>query len=231
MKMKSKIKVLLADDHPMLREGLRSSLEPYSHIQIVGEACDGREAVRKAIKLRPHIVLMDISMPRMNGLAAAGRLKKLAPKIKVIMLTVHENKAYVFEMIRAGGKAYLLKDSSPDQIRRAIESVHRGEFFFSSNVSQMVLNEYSGKTKGGETSVGSGISQREQEVLGLIAEGLSNKEIAQRLFLSVRTIETHREHIMKKLDIHSAAGLTRYAISHGLIRVKEAPRPQLRVHR
>ena len=212
-----RIKVLLVDDHPVVREGIRACLEPHPHIQVIGEASNGAEAVRKAKRLSPNVILMDISMPQMSGLEATKLLGKIVPKAKVLILTMHENKAYIMEIVRSGAKGYLLKDSPPSQLLSAIDAVNRGEAYFSTSISQMVLNEYVKKPKHLHKPGNPEISQREKEVLTLIAEGFSNKAIADKLSVSVRTVETHREHIMRKLDIHNTAGLTRYAISAGII--------------
>lgn len=211
-----KIRVLLVDDHPIVLQGLKSHLSAIEQILIVGEAADGREAVEKARRLAPDVVLMDISLPRMNGLDAARALQEQVPQARIIALSMHGNKEYVQEMIRCGARGYILKTASPFDLVRAIETVHRGDTFFSAEVSQALLNDYVHKRRrGGETGE-TRLSAREEEVLLLIAEGLTNKEISQRLFISVRTVETHRERMMHKLDIHTASGLTRYALESGL---------------
>jgi two-component system nitrate/nitrite response regulator NarL len=184
-------------------------------LDVVGEAVDGREAVAKTKALSPDIVLMDINLPRMNGLDATRLLHKEFPQTKVLILTVHNNKEYVLQIIQAGARGYVLKDASPEELVLAIEQVDRGEAFFSADVARFVLNDYvtgSGSSKSGAAE----LSDREREVLALIAEGCSNKGIASRLVLSVRTVETHRARIMQKLNIHSTAGLTKFAISHGI---------------
>ena len=213
-----KLKLLLVDDHPMVRQGIRASLDKKENgIRVVGEASDGMEALEKAVEYRPDIILMDISMPRMTGIEATKLLKKRSPKSKVILLTMHEDRAYILEVIRSGAKGYVLKDSGPGEIRKAIETVGRGETYFSGKVSQVLVDEYVDKAKSITKPQNLGISEREREVLTLLAQGLSNKEIATKLFVSVRTVETHREHLMRKLDIHTIAGLTRYAISNKLV--------------
>ena len=227
----SKIKILLVDDHPMVREGIRSCLDARANFRVVGEASDGQEAVEKAKKLMPDVVLMDISMPKLTGLEATKVLHKEVPKTKVLILTMHENEAYVLEIVRSGARGYLLKDTSPTEVVRAIEAVSKGEAFFSSRISQFVLNEFVNKARGLTKPSRSEISPREREVLALIAEGLSNKEIANRLFVSVRTVETHREHLMRKLDIHSAAGLTQYALSKGIVKSTYGSLPSTAVKR
>src|SRR2546426_809820 len=212
---KRKIRLLLVDDHPLVREGIRSCLHPHKQLEIVGEAADGREALVKAKELNPDIVLMDINLPRTNGLEATRLLRNAAPETKVLILTVHNNKEYVLQIVQAGARGYVLKDTSTEELVRAIERVDGGEAFFSSDVARLLLNDYvthSGRRK----SVEDELSDREREVLALIAEGCSNKDIASRLGLSVRTVETHRARIMQRLDIHNTAGLTKFAINHGL---------------
>jgi len=217
---KAKITLLLVDDHPLVREGLRSYLVQEKAFEIVGEAVDGEEALRLAGDLLPEIILLDINMPGMNGLEAARLLTKRVPKSKILILTMHDTKEYVSRMVSTGVQGYVLKDSSPSELITAIEAVHRGESYFSPKVSQTVMNDYIKITraKGKKGSVE--LSRRESEVLSLIAEGLGNKEIASRLFVSVRTVETHRERIIRKLDIHTVAGLTRYALTKGIVKLE-----------
>jgi two-component system nitrate/nitrite response regulator NarL len=220
---KSKIRLLLVDDHPLVREGLRSCLVQEKNIEIVGEAADGEEAIRQAKICFPDIVLLDINMPGMNGLEATRFLSKVAPKSKILILTMHDNKEYVKRMVASGVHGYVLKDSSPAELIAAIAAVHRGETYFSKQVSQTVLNDYVKTVRTIKKKGGVELSQRESEVLVLIAEGLSNKEIASRLFVSVRTVETHRERIIRKLDIHTVAGLTRYALTKGIVKLEHHP--------
>ena len=220
---KSKIKLLLVDDHPLVREGLRSCLVQEKNFEIVGEAADGEEAIRQANNCPPDIVLLDINMPGMNGLEAARFLNKVVPKSKILILTMHDNKEYVKRMVASGVQGYVLKDSSPAELIAAITAVQRGETYFSRKISQTVLNDYVKTVRTKTKKGGVELSQRESEVLVLIAEGLSNKEIASRLFVSVRTVETHRERIIRKLDIHTVAGLTRYALTKGISKLERRP--------
>lgn len=213
--MKDTIKLLIVDDHPVVRRGICSCLGRHAQLQIVGEAGDGEEALRKARELKPDLVLMDIDMPRMGGLAATEALRKELPQVRVVILSMFSNTDYVLRIIQSGARGYVLKEATTEELVRAIESVNKGETFFSPDVARVALNQF---VRGnGEPIHSLALSNREREVLTLVAEGLSNKEIAGRLGVGVRTVETHRERIMRKLDIHTIAGLTRFAISKGLV--------------
>jgi two-component system nitrate/nitrite response regulator NarL len=213
-KMKRRVKLLVVDDHPVVRKGITSCLAQHEHLQIVGEAADGQEALRKARELLPDIVLMDIDLPKLNGLAVTEMLRKELPRIKVLILSVHSNTDYVLRIVHCGAHGYVLKDAAAEEIVRAIDTVNSGEAFFSPEVARVALNQF--VRGGGNNANASVLTAREREVLIHIAEGLSNKEIAAKLGVGVRTIETHRERIMRKLNIHSVAGLTKFAISQGL---------------
>jgi len=216
---KEKIRLLLADDHPVVRKGIGSCLARHAHLEIAGEAADGLETVAQARKLSPDIILMDISMPNLDGVAVAELLHKEAPKTKVIILSMHLNKDYVLRLVQAGVQGYVLKDTSPEELVRAIDTVNAGETFFSPEVARIALNQYVADRGRVEPTAVSQLTEREREVLAQIAEGLSNKEIATKLGIGVRTIETHRERIMRKLNVHNAAGLTRFAIANNLIKL------------
>ena len=216
---KHKIRVLVADDHPVVRKGLQSCLERQESLKLVGEACDGEEALEKTLSLKPDVVLLDISMPRRDGLAVTAVLRKDAPQVKVLILSMHSNKEYLFRIIQAGAHGYVSKGASPEQLLHAIQSVHRGETFFSPEVAQAALNQL--VNNGGKKEPFAQLTGREREVLVLIAQGRSNKEIASQLGIGVRTIETHRERIMRRLDIHSVAGLTKFAIANGLVPLED----------
>jgi two-component system nitrate/nitrite response regulator NarL len=214
---KDKIRVLVVDDHPVVRKGLQACLARQDRLKIVGEAADGDEALKKALDLKPHVVLMDVSMPRRDGLAVTQVLRKEAPQIKVLILSVHNKREFIFRIIEAGAHGYVSKEASPEELLRAIESVHEGETFFSPEVAQAALNQL--VNNGGKKDAQ--LTNREREVLILIAEGQSNKEIANKLGIGVRTIETHRERIMRRLNIHSVAGLTKFAIANGMVSLEE----------
>lgn len=210
-----KIRILIVDDHPVVRKGLCSCLSSKPHLQIVGEACDGNDAVRKVKELQPDIVLMDVQMPHMDGLQVTESLRKEAPKVKVLILSMQTNRESVLRIIKAGARGYVLKDAPTEDLMRAIEAVSSGEAFFSPHVAQIALNQYVSESD--KENPLAKLSEREREVLALIAEGKSNKEIAMHLGIGVRTIETHRERIMRKLNIHSIAGLTKFAIANGIV--------------
>ena len=214
-KIKTKIRVLVVDDHPVVRRGLQMCLSRQDRLKIVGEAGDGDEAIRQTQALSPDVVLMDINMPKMDGLAVTELLRREAPKVKVLILTMHTNKDYIFRIIQAGAHGYVSKEAPPEDLLAAIESVYAGETFFSEEIARAALTQF--VSSGGKKEPFAQLTRREREVLVCIAEGKSNKEIATRLGIGVRTIETHRERIMRRLDIHSVAGLTKYAIANGLI--------------
>jgi two-component system, NarL family, nitrate/nitrite response regulator NarL len=219
-KRKKKIRLLLVDDHPVVRRGMRSCLEGIRHVEVVDEAVDGKEALEKVRQLSPDIVLMDIDMPNMNGLEATKLIREEFPDARVLILSIHTNKQYVLQIIRSGAQGYVLKDASPADLVRAIESVDSGEPFFSPDISQIVLNQY--LEEAGADSDGDSVklTTRERQVLAMIAGGQSNKEMASELNVGVRTIETHRERVMNKLNIHSVAGLTKYAITNGIVKLE-----------
>jgi len=213
-KMKRRIRLLVVDDHPVVRKGISSCLAQHEHLQIIGEATDGQEALHKARELLPDVVLMDIDLPKLNGLAVTEMLRKELPRIKVLILSMHSNTDYVLRIVHSGARGYVLKNTGADEIAHAIDTVVSGEAFFSPEVARAALNQF---VRGnGNNANASVLTAREREVLIHIAEGLSNKEIAAKLGVGVRTVETHRERIMRKLNIHSVAGLTKFAISQGL---------------
>jgi DNA-binding NarL/FixJ family response regulator len=210
------IRVVLADDHTLVRAGIRALLEKLPDVHVVAEASDGREAVHLVTTTQPDVVLMDIAMPGLNGLEATRRLVKEFPAIRVLILSMHKNEEYVWQALRAGAVGYLLKDADLAELALAITAVTRGETYLSPPISKHVIREYVQRVGGEETGLEQ-LTPRQREILQLIAEGHTTKMIAQRLGLSVKTVETHRVQMMERLDIHEIAGLVRYAIRMGVV--------------
>jgi two-component system, NarL family, response regulator NreC len=208
-----KLTILLADDHGVVRQGFRRILEAQPDMEVVGEAGNGREAVEQASKLQPDLVVMDVAMPELNGIEATRRLKENTPRTKVLALSMHKDAVYVREILRAGAQGYLLKDSSDADLVAAIRAVAKGEGWVSPGVANAVLTDYRQHV----TDPIDLLSSREREVLQLIAEGKTNKEIASLLNLSVYTVDAHRGRIMEKLNLHSTGELVRFAVRKGLI--------------
>lgn len=210
-----RIRVLLADDHALVREGLRYVLDADPGIEVVAEAANGRIAVELALAHRPDVVILDITMPEENGLKAAARLREVMPDVRILLLSMHEQAEYVREGMRLGVHGYLLKDSAGDELRTAIRTVHDGGAFFSPAVAQRI--ESPTDEAADSASPLAVLTPREVDVLGGVARGLTNKAMAAELGISRRTVEAHREALMRKLQIHSVAGLTRLALEAGLI--------------
>ena len=212
------IRIVLVEDHTILREGLRALLSADPKFEIVGEAADGREALRRVDKLTPDLVVMDLSMPRMTGMDAIREIKRRHPTTKIIALTVHKAEEYLRTTLQAGADGYVLKDATHVELLLAIQNVLKGKTYLSPSVSETVIEGY---LEGKENQIPSPrlglLSPREREVLKLIAEGYKNKEIAVDLFISLKTVEKHRANLMKKLDLHNAAALTTFAIEQGLV--------------
>ena len=217
MKSGRKLRLLLVDDHALVREGIRSSLVHFSSIQPVGEAANGKEALRKCKELRPDVVLMDLNMPEMNGLEATALIREKFPETKIIALTVHDNKEYIFKILRAGAHGYVLKDTSPEELVRAIESVARGGAFFSPAVSNVLLQDFVRAPNSPEPVQENQLSGREQEVLRSIALGKTTKEVAAELNLSARTVETYRVRLKRKLNARNVTELLNHARKQQLL--------------
>ena len=210
------IKIMLVDDHKIIRDGLRSLIEKQRDMEVVAEAADGQNAVKIARKIQPHICILDIGMPELNGIEATRQIVKLPHKPKVIGLSMHSDRRYVAQMLKAGASGYILKNSAFGELAQAIATVMKGEVYLSQAIAGTVVDDYRRVAKDDDGSVFSRLSEREREVLQQIAEGCSTKEIAAAQNVSVKTIETHRLHIMEKLDLHSVAELTKYAVKEGL---------------
>jgi two-component system nitrate/nitrite response regulator NarL len=217
------IRVIVVDDHPVVRKGLCACLARTETIAVIGEAWDGHDAIQKAAELSPDLMVMDIDMPVMNGLTATEVLRKELPQIKILVLSIHSEPDHVVRILQCGANGYLLKTAPPTELVKAIETIHGGEVYFSPEVSRIALNHLVGGSRPGPQLTQ--LSKREREVLMAVAEGMTNKEIATRLGVGVRTVETHRERIMRKLSIHTVAGLTRFAIQKGLITLQGHPQP------
>lgn len=210
------IRTLLADDHTLVRAGIRKLLESIEDISVVGEARDGLAVIEMAQDLKPRLVVMDIAMPGLNGLEATARILKADLSVLVLIVSMHQADEYVRQALRHGAVGYLLKDAAPMELEMAVKAVLRGETFLSSAVSKGVLHDYVERLRG-DVEGGGQLTARQREVVQLIAEGHSTKEVARRLDLSVKTVETHRTQLMKQLDIHEVTGLVRYALRQGLI--------------
>ena len=216
--MSQKVRIVIAEDHTILREGLRSLLSSNPSFEIVGEAEDGREAIKCVEKFKPDLILTDLSMPRMNGMEAIKEIKRESPTIKVLVLTVHRAEEYILATFRAGADGYLLKDSTHAELVMAVKKVLSGKHYISPEISEKVIEGYlDGRRTLKTKSSWETLTQREREILKLIAEGYKNKGIADDLCISVKTVEKHRANLMEKLDLHSIQALTAFAIERGLV--------------
>ncbi len=218
--MTAKIRLLLVDDHQIVRAGLRMLFSAEEDMAIVGEAGSGAEALVAVQNLRPDVVIMDVAMPGMNGIEATRRIKEISPDTLILALTMHEDERYFFEMINAGASGYIPKRAAPDDLISAIRVVNQGNVFLHATLAKFLMNEVIGRSEPSATSSGDDLlTARELEVLTLIAEGMTSREIAQKLVISHKTVDRHRENIMAKLDLHSRVDLVKYAIEQGLIHV------------
>ncbi|MDX6445820.1 MAG: hypothetical protein QOH71_2894 [Blastocatellia bacterium] len=211
-----KIRVLLADDHKLVRAGIRSLLERLPEMEVVAEASDGREALQLVAEHHPQVVLMDLAMPEVNGLEATKHLTKMFPKVRVIILSIYSDEEHVYQSLRAGAAGYLMKGAATEELELAIRSVARGETYLSPPVSKPVIMEYIRRTNVG-LSPREGLSPRQTQILKLIAEGQTTKQVALNLAISVKTVETHRSALMKRIGVRDVAGLVRYAVKVGLV--------------
>ena len=215
----SKISVLLVEDHSIVRQGLKSVLEAGGDIEVVGEATDGKEALRKAKAIQPTVVIMDIAMPGMNGLEAARRLAEILPETKVLILSSYSEPQEVERALEAGAMGYVMKETASSEVVKAVRETHKGNAYFSAAISQRMLQQ--NRSAFGRATLrpvhAPRLTDRETQVLQLIGQGRANKQIAEELSISIKTVEKHRQSLMNKLNVHEAAGLTRYAISEGLV--------------
>lgn len=220
------IRVLIADDHAVLRSGLRMLLDAQPGIEVVGEASDGVEAVSKTTELTPDVVLLDITMPAMSGIDVIRTIKSRMPSIATLILTMHEDEGYLLEALKAGASGYIPKKAADTELITAIKAVHSGEVFIYSSLTKALVKEmiHGGMPKREEESIShERLSQREVEVLSLVAQGYTNQQIASQLYLSVKTVETYKARVMEKLSLHSRAELVRYALQHGLLAREDSP--------
>jgi two-component system response regulator NreC len=212
------LRIFLGDDHQLLRQGLRKILEEQPGWEVVGEASDGRECVRQIVELQPDVAILDIGMPQLNGIDATTQITRRAPNVRVLILSMYLNEAYVTRALQAGAAGYLLKDSADTDLRQGVTSVAAGKSFFSPAVAKIMLDDYVRHLADkGIVDRFDSLSEREREIFQLIAEGHKNKDIAEMLAVSPATVETHRGHILQKLDLHSTAELVLYAVRHGVI--------------
>ena len=213
----TKIRLLIVDDHTLFRESLHSHLSNIENIEVVGEAGDGVEAVNKTTQLQPDVVLMDFAMPNLNGLQATRQIKKQNPSVRILILTMYETGQHIHEILHAGASGYILKKAPTKELISAIQAVFQGDAFLCPSVTKKILDEYLEQSKEKEREGYGALTEREIDLLTLIAEGKTNKEIANLLGISVHTVQTHRLNLMKKLDVHDSTQLVRYAIRRGLI--------------
>ncbi|HEY8530753.1 MAG TPA: response regulator transcription factor [Limnochorda sp.] len=211
------IRVLIVDDQQMIREGISLILKSHPDIEVVGEAANGREALAKVEETQPDVVLMDISMPELNGIDATAMVKRRFPKVKVLTLTVHDAEGYILQLLRAGASGYIVKKAAGDELVEAIRAVHRGDYYLHPTVTRQVIEEYMRQIREGTRGPEDLLTARERQIVQLAAEGYKNREIAERLNISLKTVETHRANIMQKLNISDRVELVRYAIRAGII--------------
>ena len=218
--MMTTIRVLLADDHKIIRDGLKTLIDREAGLEVIAEAEDGRQTVRLAQKLRPNVVIMDVTMPDMNGIEATRKIVEEASGVRVIGLSMHTDRRYILGMLEAGASGYLLKDCAFEELAAAIRNVVGGNTYLSPRIADVVVKGYLDKAPGLLRGAGSGLTAREREVLQLLAEGMAAKEIASHLNVSVKTVETHRRNMMEKLNMRSIAELTKYAVREGLVSIE-----------
>jgi len=220
--MESRVKVLVVDDHEIVRQGIKMVLETDPDLEVVGEASSGEEAIEKVHELSPSVVVMDIGMPGLSGFEATRRIRQSHPDVQVLALTVHDSEAYVFQMLQAGATGYVVKRAPAAEVIMAVKRAYRGESVLHPSVAKLLIKDYLSRVERGEEASYDTLSDREREILKLIAEGQTNKEIAELLFLSVKTVQAHRANLMRKLGMHDRTELVKYAIRKGIIGLEEA---------
>jgi two-component system response regulator NreC len=214
----SRIRLLIGDDHTLVRQGLRKILEERSDWTVVAEVGDGRQAVAQALELKPDVAILDVGMPLLNGIDAAQQIVRRLPETRVLILSMHSDEAYVTRALQAGAKGYMLKDSADQDLLRAVAAVAAGQSFFSPAVAKLMLDDYVRRVAGTKTTDrNASLSEREREIFQLVAEGRTNREVAEILSISPATVETHRAHILQKLGVHNTAELVLYAVRRGII--------------
>lgn len=214
----TRIRILVVDDHTLIRQGIVGLLESQADIEVVGQAGNGQEALQASRDLQPDVILMDLAMPGANGLDITREIKRQQPGVQVVILTIHDREDYLFQALRAGASGYVLKGADVQDLLAAVRSAHRGEVYLYPTVTRTLVADYLRRARAGEDRASlDGLSDREREILGLIAQGMTTPEIAASLFLSPHTVQSHRDHIMAKLGLHSKAALIRYAIERGLV--------------
>jgi two-component system response regulator NreC len=216
------IKVFLADDHLLFRQGIKALLDKVADIEIVGESSDGKDAIAKVNRLKPDVVLMDITMPIINGLEATKSIRERSPSVKILILTMHDTDQYLSGMLEAGASGYVVKTAASDELITAIREVHEGDVHLYPSIARMLVEDYLEKVKvgGGENASYTGLTPREQEILTYIAEGKQNKDIAELLYISTRTVQAHRTNLMIKIGAHDRTEVVKYAIRKGLIKLE-----------
>ncbi len=220
--MDGKVRVLVVDDHEVVRQGIKMVLDTDPELDVVGEASSGEEAIEKVRELRPSVVVMDISMPGLSGFEATRRIRESNPEVQILALTVHDSEAYVFQMLQAGATGYVLKRAPSEEVIQAVKRANAGESVLHPSVAKLLIRDYLTRVERGEEVSYDTLSDREREILKLIAEGRTNKEIAEMLFLSVKTVQAHRANLMRKLGMHDRTELVKYAIRKGIIGLDEA---------
>lgn len=219
--MNGRVRVLVVDDHEIVREGIRMVLATDPELEVVGVASSGEEAIEKVRELEPDVVLMDIGMPGLSGFEATRRIRESHPNTQVVALTVHDSEGYVFQMLQAGATGYVVKRAPAEDVIAAVKRAHQGEAVLHPSVAKLVIKDYLARVAKGEESSFDTLSEREREILKLIAEGLTNREIADKLFLSIKTVQAHRANLMRKLGMHDRTELVKYAIRKGIIGLDE----------